>query len=58
MKIIYIIKNITLNKYLSVNNYWDDWNMCKEFKTKQDAIKEIETTSLNMCMIQKIYKSE
>lgn len=57
MEIFYIIKNITLDQYLSVNDYWDNWSMCKEFKTKQDAVHEIKTNSLSMCIIKKVYRS-
>lgn len=55
MKTIYVIRDISNNKYLSVNNVFDDWNMCKEFESEADAIKELEML-YGYYVIEKVYK--
>jgi len=42
MKTFFVIKNLNNNKYLSVNDVFDDWNMCKEFDSETSALKELE----------------
>ena len=54
MRTFYIIKNLTSLQYISMYHKWDDWNMCKEFETKQDAIDYGIENSLGMCVIEEV----
>ena len=54
MRTFYVIKNLTSLQYISVNDKWDDWNMCREFETKQDAIDYGLENSLGLCVIEEI----
>lgn len=54
MKTFYVIENFISKKYISVNYEWDDWNMCKEFETKQDAIDYGIENSLGLCVIEEV----
>ena len=54
MKTFYVIKNFTSETFMSVNHQWDDWNMCMEFETKQDAIDFGIEKSLGLCVIQEV----
>ena len=54
MRTFYVIKNFTSLEYISVNDKWDDWNMCREFETKQDAIDYGIENSLGMCVIEEV----
>ena len=54
MKTFFVIKNFTNNKYLSVNDVFDDWNMCKEFVDEASALKELEKLD-GYFLIEKVY---
>jgi len=54
METFYVIKNFISKTYISVNYEWDDWNMCKEFETKQDAIDYGIENSLGLCVIEEV----
>ena len=53
-EVFYVIKNFTSETFMSVNHQWDDWNMCKEFETKQDAIDFGIENSIGLCVIQEV----
>ena len=54
MRTFYVIKNFTSLQYISIEDKWDDWNMCREFETKQDAIDYGVKNSLGMCVIEEV----
>jgi hypothetical protein len=54
MKIFFVIRDLTNNKYLSVNNVFDDWNMCKEFDSETSALLELEKLN-GYFVIEKVY---
>ena len=54
MRVFYVIKNFISKTYLSVNDGWDEWNMCKEFETKQDAEDYAFENSLGLCVIEEV----
>ena len=54
MRTFYVIKNFISKTYLSVNDGWDEWNMCKEFETKQDAEDYAFENSLGLCVIEEV----
>jgi hypothetical protein len=54
MRTFYVIKNLTSLQYISIEDKWDDWNMSKEFETKQDAIDYGIETNLGMCVIEEV----
>lgn len=54
MRVFYVIKNFTSGKFISVNHKWEDWNLCMEFKTKQDAVNYGIENNLGLCVIEKV----
>jgi hypothetical protein len=54
MRIFFVIKNLNNNKYLSVNDVFDDWNMCKEFDDEPSALKKLEELD-GWFTIEKVY---
>ncbi len=54
MKTFFVIKNLNNNKYLSIEDIFDDWNMCKEFDSEVSALKELEKLD-GWFTIEKIY---
>jgi hypothetical protein len=54
MKTFFVIKNLNNNKYLSVNDVFDDWNMCKEFDDEPSALKKLEELD-GWFSIEKVY---
>lgn len=54
MRTFYVIKDFFAKNYISVNDEWDDWDMCKEFETKQDAIDYGFENSLGLCVIEEL----
>jgi hypothetical protein len=55
MRIFYVIKDILGNKYLSVNEDWNDFMRCQEFDSEESAIKELEGWD-GYFIIEKIYQ--
>ncbi len=56
MNVIYVIKNFTTGKYLSVENEWDTPFMCAEFNTEQEAIQIAQIVLEETIIIEKIYR--
>ena len=54
MRIFYVIKNFTSENFISVDDKWDDWNMCREFQTKQDAVNYGIENGLGLCIIEEV----
>lgn len=54
MKTFFVIRDLTDNKYLSVNNVFDDWSMCKEFDSEASALLELERLN-GYFVIEKVY---
>jgi hypothetical protein len=54
MRIFFVIKNLNNNTYLSVNDLFDDFNMCKEFDSETSALKELEKLD-GWFAIEKVY---
>ena len=57
MEIVFVIKSFTTGRYFSVNEQWDDWNMCREFETKKEALDSAISNDLGMCVIEEVYKT-
>ena len=57
MKTYYVIKRFATDVYFSVNNVWDGWDMCKEFASKEEAFREIESNFLGVCVIEEVFVS-
>jgi len=55
MRTFYVIKDIRANKYLSVNEDWNDFMICQEFDSEESAIKELERWD-GYFIIEKIYQ--
>ncbi len=56
MRTFFVIRDLTDGKYLSVNNLFDDWNMCKEFDSETSALLELERLN-GYFVIEKVYCS-
>ena len=54
MRVFYVIKNFISQKYISVNDGWDEWNMCREFETRKDAEDYGFENSLGLCVIEEV----
>jgi hypothetical protein len=54
MRTYFVIRDLTDGKYLSVNNVFDDWNMCKEFDSEVSALRELEKLGGHF-VIEKVY---
>jgi hypothetical protein len=54
MKTFFVIRELTSGKYLSVDDMFDDWNMCKEFDSETSALKELEKLD-GYFIIEKVY---
>jgi hypothetical protein len=54
MRIFFVIKELESGKYLSVNDVFDDWNMCREFDYQESAEKELEKLD-GFFVIEKVY---
>jgi len=54
MKTFFVIRELTSGKYLSVDDMFDDWNMCKEFDSETSALKELEKLD-GYFVIEKVY---
>jgi hypothetical protein len=54
MRIFFVIRELASGKYLSVNDVFDDWNMCKEFVDEASALKELEKLD-GYFVIEKVY---
>ena len=54
MRKFYVIKNVVSKKYLTYDGEWDEWDLCKEFETKQDAEDYGFENSLGLCIIEEL----
>lgn len=54
IKTFFVIRELSSEKYLSVDNMFDDWNMCKEFDNEESALKELEKLD-GFFVIEKVY---
>jgi hypothetical protein len=54
MKTFFVIRELASGKYLSVDDMFDDWNMCKEFDSETSALKELEKLD-GYFIIEKVY---
>lgn len=54
IKTFFVIRELSSEKYLSVDNMLDDWNMCKEFDNEESALKELEKLD-GFFVIKKVY---
>ena len=56
METIFVIRNLFNNRYLSIQDGFDDFNMCKKFKDEISALKEVIQLD-GYFVIEKVYKS-
>lgn len=54
---VFVIKRFSTGEYLSVSDRWDEWNMSREFDTKQEASEHIIREGISdMCVIEEVYR--
>ena len=56
MEVVYVIRNFTTGKYLSIEDKWEDQDMCREFETKAEAFREAAESQISMCVIEEVHK--